>query len=53
MTWLEEYELLFNLAYEWESEILIKSPVMASFSKDNPYKESVGVAYKALIGGEK
>lgn len=53
MAWLEEYELLFNLAYEWEGEILIKSPVTASFSKDNPYREAVDIAYRAIVGGEK
>ena len=53
MKWIEEYELLFNLACDWEREIILNAPLSAKFSEDNPYSEPLKVAYKAVIGREK
>ena len=52
MTLLKEYELLFNLAYEWEVERLLEAPIGTPFSEDNPYKEPLEIIDRERIKEE-
>jgi hypothetical protein len=52
MTLIEEYELLWNLAREYEEETCEDLLCLHCVSDDNPYAQSLKQLYKSIIGGE-